>query len=355
MRLTSSVLVALVLGACDPAAAPMTDGGAGGAGWTQCSDAVVFGEAGEACSFTESCVECERVATPTQGACAGGVLRLAAAGPTACVGGADGGGLPLLDGGSPPLADAGVPATDGGGRDTGATCGPRRVPVPVGGVCSASIAECIRSGGEDCTTGHRACETCTNAQILSCATDHGCDDEYGAYECCIAANCPGDRACGATTCASTWRAFTTCADRTSCRVTDHCFEASIFCGPRAYPAPDAGACAASTRTCLESATTESEYEACYDADPDPEACGECTSGTFLHCVTDPARPDSCAWARGAVACCLDSACPSGTASATCWTNAQSPGGACFDQIIDFSDCANARTDCQDAPDVCFAG
>lgn len=354
MRLTNAMLLTLVLGGCDPASVAVPDGGAGGEGWTSCADAVVFGAAGEACSFDGSCVECDRVATPTQVACVAGVLRFAAAGPAACVAGADGGGVEIADGGGIPLVDGGGSTTDAGPRDGGVVaCGPRTVPLPVAGVCSAEIADCIRNGGEDCTTGHRSCELCTNAQILSCATAHGCDDEYGAYECCIQANCPGDRACAATTCAANWTAFTTCADRTTCRVTDYCFDGSIFCGPRSAPEPAGGACAAGTRACLESATTGDEYDACYDADPDPEGCSDCQYDGYMHCVTDPSLPDSCAWARGAVACCLETACPSGTSSASCWTNAQSPGGACFDEIVDFSNCANARTDCQGVFGVCF--
>ncbi len=53
------------------------------------------------------------------------------------------------------------------------------------------------------------------------------------------------------------------------------------CGAAA-PAP--GACAASTRTCLEAATTTDAVRACISADPAPDYCYACLDDAFLYCA-----------------------------------------------------------------------
>ncbi len=309
------------------------------AAWERCAEAVVFGAEGEPCTFVGSCAECALVTSPRQVVCVGGALRFAEAGPGSCG----------SEGSSPPeIADPG-PTRD---------CTSLRYPAPTAAACSAAVVSCLDGGGgAACVDAEPACEACVRRDLAACTTAHGCDDEAAALQCCRYDSCAvGDDACAAARCAAEQTRYLDCANDTSCRLSDVCFPASgPACGPRRWTAPPPDQCAAATRGCLAAARTQAEARACLQADPNGD-CAACVTTEQAYCATSPALATSCGPALGTLECCLEAACPIGASSASCWTDAQGPGGVCEGQAYDVWSCVGARVSEGACPttDHCFA-
>lgn len=297
--------------------------------WNDCREAVVFGSDGEPCSFTGSCVECSLVASPRQVLCMAGRLRVAAAGPGACMGGTDAGVFTFPDA-----------PVDGGGVDGGGMCPPLVVPAPTEAACSDATVTCLRDGGDPtmCITADAPCLACVQSDLAACATTAGgCDDEAGAAQCCFNENCP-DGSCSATTCMAEWDAYVTCFRAAPCSIGDVCFPSAPACPPAAWPAPEAPGCTSATLDCILAATTGAELQACIDADtastPAGESCDTCINNDLISCGTSNGCDDE----LGFVECCLNVECPAG--DATCVNAALATGGACEPDWSTFFDCVN---------------
>jgi hypothetical protein len=73
------------------------------------------------------------------------------------------------------------------------------------------------------------------------------------------------------------------------------------CESEVIEAPAGIACAAATQTCIEACKDDTCWDACVNADPDPEGCGTCLEDGFLAC----ANSRGCQEAWDAMICCYD--------------------------------------------------
>ncbi|MFO0686373.1 MAG: hypothetical protein U0234_30195 [Sandaracinus sp.] len=322
--------------------------------WDVCAEAVVFGQDGEGCSFTGSCLECVLTPSPRTALCmSGGHLRVQAAGAGACA--------TTPDAGTTTFPDTGVAPRDAGAGADGGQCSPLSIAAPTAPACSQAVVNCIQGGGDlsTCVSAEPACLSCAQQDIQSCATTTGgCDDEAGLALCCFQANCP-DQSCTTTTCQTPWNNYVSCVGATTCSLSDACFPAAPTCPARIWTAPTAVSCTTATLTCinnLPATATGDDVQACLDADTTAPAgtCGTCWSDGLISCVTDAGQ---CTQELGDVVCCLDNACPAGSA-ANCQDMALSTGGACVTLWNGFFDCVGTALnspslDCNSHLGVCF--
>ncbi len=128
------------------------------------------------------------------------------------------------------------------------------------------------------------------------------------------------------------------------------------CPAATVPPPTTAACAAETQPCidgcLDSATSQAEYDACvaacFAADPSatpaPNECAACVSRAQLACLT----ANGCDEEYGEILCCAQANCPDGSCINT-------PGGPCASQVGALQVCAQTAAACNNAAidDVCF--
>lgn len=103
------------------------------------------------------------------------------------------------------------------------------------------------------------------------------------------------------------------------------------CDPDVVPAPTAAACAATTRTCLETCEDEACYDRCMGMDPAPDACGECLDSAFLAC----ANSMGCQTLWDALSCCYEA------------------GGTCATEQAAYDACVTSLSACESSDTVCF--
>jgi len=117
-------------------------------------------------------------------------------------------GLMLMDSGMIVLPDTGT-MPDAGGT----TCPPERVDAPTEAECTEAQISSLQSAammGNAALTAwfndpaNAACGGCLNVGILACATDNGCDDEWGNIGCCLETACAS---------ATTQAEFDACVER----------------------------------------------------------------------------------------------------------------------------------------------
>lgn len=124
--------------------------------------------------------------------------------------GTDSGMLTLMDSGTIVLPDTGTtPTPDAGGT----TCPPEQVPAPTEAECTEAQISSLQSAAMMGNAALNAwfndpanagCGGCLNVGILACATQNGCDDEWGNIGCCLETACAS---------ATTQEEFDACVER----------------------------------------------------------------------------------------------------------------------------------------------
>jgi len=118
------------------------------------------------------------------------------------------------------------------------------------------------------------------------------------------------------------------------------------CPPVEAPPPmPAMVCAESTFTCLMGATSAAEFQACIDADPNPDACDTCVFQDQIFTCTN-SMGGGCAESWGEFQCCLADECgstPAGPEREACLNMAlgdMTTPGPCAGDFNTFAMCAN---------------
>ena len=120
-------------------------------------------------------------------------------------------------------------------------------------------------------------------------------------------------------------------------------DASAPCLPHVVAMPTAPACAKATDTCIKACMPDDDVcaDACFTADPNADACSECSSNAYVACVNTA----GCQAEYDALECCTEG-CPDPDADA-CTTV------TCATQSAAYDNCAGTHdTTCSDA--ICFA-
>lgn len=115
--------------------------------------------------------------------------------------------------------------------------------------------------------------------------------------------------------------------------------------------PSTPPCSAETRTCLEAAAEGTgTVSACFDAEPNVDACYVCIDDALLGCLGD----NGCD--AQAYACCVSSECPDLEGARACRTAAET--GTCSDGLSTLVDCGVTPIEdgtCTLLHPSCFAG
>lgn len=114
-------------------------------------------------------------------------------------------------------------------------------------------------------------------------------------------------------------------------------DAFVSCGPRTVDAPTTPACVTTTFDCILRAASPDDQAACVAADPMGAVCGACLEQDLQHQCTTRGY---CNAEVGALACCLEVACPS--ADAGCVAAARAAAGACNTVSQELIRCTNAE-------------
>ncbi|MCB9611885.1 MAG: hypothetical protein H6722_05450 [Sandaracinus sp.] len=141
-------------------------------------------------------------------------------------------GLTLMDSGTITLPDTGTMMMPDAG---GSMCAPERVDAPTMATCTQQQIMDLQTaaGMGDAAlnawfndAANTACAGCLNVGILACATDNGCDDEWGEIGCCLETACAG---------ATTQEEFDACVETeldTTCAGQNTAFDGCIGALPR---------------------------------------------------------------------------------------------------------------------------
>ncbi len=114
------------------------------------------------------------------------------------------------------------------------------------------------------------------------------------------------------------------------------------CPPQMLPPPDMAVCAGSTLTCLMECADEPCVTACFDADPNTDACIACTNDAIIACATTMGCDDE----AGQLVCCTMDNCPTGEASCV--------QSMCSGELMTFETCVNGvAMSCISSVGVCF--
>ncbi len=100
------------------------------------------------------------------------------------------------------------------------------------------------------------------------------------------------------------------------------------CTSDVVEAPTAAACAAATQTCAAACDTDECYDACLQADPDPDGCSTCLDDGYSACVNSA----GCQAAWDTSACCYNGcADPESDACATSCAAQDAAWDQCIEQ------------------------